>query len=139
MRKKIETIQADKIYMRGFRANIRPYGPDHEVIDICPFTSATDCGTHGCVIGWAATTPELAPLASEYHRQGLDWPSYTRRILSVPAGLSWQGISAYRYLFSADQYDSLGFTCAGQKVEIIRRLQETEAALKENGERPELI
>lgn len=136
MRKKIETVPAHFIDLEYYRSN----GPGRWV----RFRSATECGTHGCVIGWAATTPELAPLESErcpgepvpegtYGTDLLNWRTYVQRILSLNMATHWFVEPLYRALFHAEAYDAK-LRPGERKAEILRRLRIGERLLIEANE-----
>lgn len=106
------------------------------------FHTPTDCSTHGCVLGWAATVPELAPLESEYytvdrfHAHVLDWTAYAQRILGLGPLGEWQETMMYRVLFHSGAYPAEN--PHAQKKEILRRLALAEYSLARFDEDMEL-
>lgn len=134
MREKIETVPSHLINMRYYRPTNIP----------ATFITLDDRGIHGDIAGWAATTPELAPVQADYYRdycedlggmkEELLWEAYLDRLLGLDD--EWESYPFYKDLFDPDSYHYEPGDFDSLKAEILRRLESAENALKSSDEDP---
>lgn len=136
MREKIKDVPANLINLDFFRSTA---DNSERKASMAPYYDPDNCGTHGCVIGWGALTPELAPLPTEFICEtgditALQWNPYIQRILGLRArDRGWNDIPIYRWLFLKSTYPTK-VTPDQIKDEIIRRLEVAEVAIREHPE-----